>query len=462
MSVAEKIAQGGDERIRILDNGLNKYYIHPADYKGVFNRGSCTCNPLTEETFKLAEKTLQRFEDEGFASVRKQQEKELKDLINFGQEDRFEIFFAPSGSDLCYYPLLFSKLIDPEHPVHNILTCPEELGSGSLTASTGQYFFGINQFGEEVAKGSPIGEEYPVSVATFPARDTHGNIIDHRRSLLKEINEKQKEYTVIGNLVIGSKSGIYDNINIIPDAPSDMLWVIDMCQFRAARSLVHELIDLNAMVMITGSKFYQAPPFCGALLVPKDIIGRFSQYRPEDIEPFTKIFSSYDIPECLPELRGHFREYENEGLVLRWESAIHEIKAMSSYKTYTVLSGISKWNDFVVQQLQAHPDHFELMPDQDLTNKTIISFRMKDADGEYLDDVALREVYKDITLNEHPGFDDANRVIIGQPVKYTDRSFIRLALGAGDLRLLLDTDFDLAKDKRLVQLLKESLEKLYW
>lgn len=462
MSVAEKIAQGGDERIRILDNGLNKYYIHPADYKGVFNRGSCTCNPLTAETYQLAEKTLQRFQQEGFSAVRKQQEEELKDLINFGQEDRFEIFFAPSGSDLCYYPLLFSKLIDPQRPVHNILTCPEELGSGSLTASTGQYFFGINQFGEEVDKGAPIGEEYPVSVATFPARDTNGNIIDHRRSLLKEINDKQKDYTVIGNLVIGSKSGIYDNINIIPDAPGDMLWVIDMCQFRAARSLVHELIDLNAMVMITGSKFYQAPPFCGALLVPKDITARFNYYRREDIEPFTNIFSKYDIPECLSELRNHFREYENEGLVLRWESAIHEIKAMSSYKTYTVLSGISKWNDFVVNQLQQYPAHFELMPDQDLTNKTIISFRMKNAEGQYLDDTALREVYKDITLNQHDGFGEATRVIIGQPVKYTDRSFIRLALGAGDLRLLLDTDFDLAKDERLVALIKESLEKLYW
>lgn len=462
MSVSAIIAQGGDERIRILDNGLNKYYIHPADYKGVFNRGSCTCNPLTEETYNLAEQTLHRFDKEGFASVRSEQEKELKDLINFGQEDRFEIFYAPSGSDLCYYPLLFSKLIHPDRPVHNILTCPEELGSGSLTASRGEYFFGISQFGDSVAKGAPIGEEYPVSVSTFPARDTDGKIIDHRRSLLQEINEKKRDFTVIGNLVIGSKSGIYDNVNIIPDSPSEMLWVIDMCQFRAARSLVHELIDLNAMVMITGSKFYQAPPFCGALLVPKEITERFQHYREEDIAPFTKIFSKYDIPESLPALRNHFKEYENEGLVLRWAAAIHEIKAMSAFKTYTVLSGISKWNDFVVTALQAYPEHFELMPDQDLTNKTIISFRMKDRSGEFLDDDALREVYKLITLNTHEGFGEATRVIIGQPVKYTDRSFIRLALGASDLRHLFETDFDLAKDERLVELITESLEKLYW
>lgn len=462
MNVAEIIAQGGDERIRILDNGLNKYFIHPGDYKGVFNRGSCTCNPLTEETYALAERTLQRFTDEGFAAVRKEQEQELKDLINFGQEDRFEIFYAPSGSDLCYYPLLFSKLIDPSRPVHNILTCPEELGSGSLTASRGEYFFGISQFGEEVEKGNPIGADYPVSVSTYPARDTAGKIIDHRRALLQEIKEKRQDYTVIGNLVIGSKSGIYDNVNIIPDAPGDTLWVIDMCQFRTARSLVHELIELNAMVMITGSKFYQAPPFCGALLVPKDIVERFQYFREEDIAPFTRIFSRHDIPECLPELRKHFREYENQGLVLRWAAAIHEIKAMSSYKTYTVLSGISKWNEFVVNALQSFPDHFELMPDQDLTNKTIISFRMKDSTGEFLDDDALREVYKLITLQEHEGFGEATRIIIGQPVKYTDRSFIRLALGASDLRHLFDTDFDLKKDQLLVELIKASLEQLYW
>lgn len=462
MKVADIIAEGGDERIRILDNGLNKYYIHPARYEGVFNRGSCTCNPLTEETYALSEQTLKRFEEEGFDAVRKQQEKELKELINFGQEDRFEIFYAPSGSDLCYYPLLFSKLIHPERPVHNILTCPEELGSGSLTASTGEYFFSINQFGEKVDKNAPIGPDYPVSVSTYPARDDRGNIIDHRKALLQEINAKKEDYAVIGNLVIGSKSGIYDNVNIIPDATSDMLWVIDMCQFRAARSLVHELIDLNCMVMITGSKFYQAPPFCGALLVPHDIIQRFRHYNAVDIEPFTKIFSQHDIPASLPQLRSHFDAYENKGLVLRWEAAIHEIKAMSGYKTYTALSGISKWNDFIVEQLKKYPQHFELMPDQDLTNKTIVSFRMKDKEGTFLDDEALREVYKDITLGTHDGFGTANKVIIGQPVKYTDRSFIRLALGASDLRHLLDTDFDLQYDERLVDLLKTALEKRYW
>lgn len=462
MPLEELIATGGDERIRIKDDGLNKYFVHPCHYKGVLNRGSCTVNLLTEETEKVARDTLHNIQEVGFESVRRQQAKELKELINFGEDDRFEIFFAPSGSDLCYLPLMLARLIHPSKNICNIITCPEELGSGSLTASSGKYFFSVNQFGEKVEKGGDIESGFPINVKTFPARDTDGSIIDHRLNILKEIQNNYQEYTVIGNLVIGSKSGIYDNINIIPSAPADMLWVVDMCQFRTARSLVHELIDLNAMVMITGSKFYQAPPFCGALLVPRNIIARIHNISQKVIQPFTTIFSKYDIPESLPKLRNHFRDYENIGLLLRWQAALHEMGLMTEYKSYALLSGISKWNDFIVTSISNLPEYFELMPDQDLTNKTIISFRLKHRAGDFLVDSELREVYRTIILSTHKELNGYNKVIIGQPVKYAERSFLRLALGAHDLHKLFESDFDLTNDERIIHIIINTLKEIYW
>lgn len=79
--------------------------------------------------------------------LKKQQTAQLKSLINEDDKDIFDIFYAPSGSDLCYFPLIFSKLLYPDKDICNLVTCPEELGSGSRLASQGKYYFDLNQYG---------------------------------------------------------------------------------------------------------------------------------------------------------------------------------------------------------------------------------------------------------------------------------------------------------------------------
>lgn len=463
MKVEDVIATGGDERIELRENGLNKYFVNPVQYKGVFNRGSCTCNVLTDGGYEAAQKILDRLDTESYDALRRDQEKRFRELIEFGDGDRFQIFYSPSGSDLSYYPILFARLIHPDKDIYSVLTAPEELGTGSIVAMAGKFFAEKNQFGDAIPTGELVDPAIKITQKSFSARDDNGHIIDHRNAILKELKKVHKDHAVLSNLVIGSKSGIYDNVAIVPSAPDGVMWVVDMCQFRATKSLVHELIDLNCMVQITGSKFYGGPPFCGAILIPNDIIAQVKYWDPEIIKPFARIFSKYDMPASLPELRNQFPEYNNYGLLARWEVAMSEIEKLSVYKTYSVLSSISKWNEFVMGQLIENNQYFEPMPDQDITNKTIISFRCKHQDGRFLSDEELRHLHKTLTLGKFDGFGNGvDRVIIGQPVKYRDRSFIRIALGSSDLRWLMNNDFDFYNDKRLVQVIIATLKELYW
>jgi hypothetical protein len=458
----EIITSGGDERIKVNEEGLNKYFIDPSKYDGVFNRGSCTCNTLTDIGKEAVKKLLGRLKKNSFEKEILNHHRTLKKLINYKGEDKFYIFFAPSGSDLSYIPLMIARLLHPDKEIYSVVTCPEELGTGSLIALSGKYHFATNQFGEQVEKGAPISSSLKINIKTFPARDENGNIVDHKHGILDTINNNVDKYAVIGNLVIGSKSGIYDNVNIIPDASDKALWVVDLCQLRSAKSLIAELLDLNCMIMITGSKFYQSPPFCGAMLVPKSILDRIENIDKEVLTPFRSVFSKYDMPPEFPEIHNAFRTSENVGLLTRWEAAIAEIKVAAKDSTFRMLSGIHKWNSYIIDKLNAYPDIFDLMPNQELTNKTIISFRVKNKAGEYLNDEELRELYRTIVIGVHTGFTKYNKIIIGQPVKYIDRSFIRLALGSNDLRKLMDNNFDMRDDDRLVEIIKETVIQLFW
>ena len=50
------------------------------------------------------------------------------------------IFLTPSGSDAEYIPLLIAKLFNKGKDVLNIVTCNEEVGSGTLNAAGGRFF----------------------------------------------------------------------------------------------------------------------------------------------------------------------------------------------------------------------------------------------------------------------------------------------------------------------------------
>jgi hypothetical protein len=108
-----------------------------------------------------------------------------------------------------------------------------------------------------------------------------------------------------------------------------------------------------------------------------------------------------------------------------------------------------EWNQFV-NGLIDESDSLELMPDQELTSSTIISFRVKNRQGQYLSHEQLRDFYASLCSQEHEGFSRYRKVLIGQPVKYGDKSFIRLAIGANSIRQFIEGTMTFDDDRHLV------------
>ncbi len=457
VSLADLIVSGGDDRLDLGTPGTNRYHVCPTDYHSVFNRASCTCSPFTQAGYESACRLYDRLDESVFDEVRADHTRQIKRLINYAGEDRFHVFYAPSGSDLCYYPLLFSTLIHPDRGIYNVVTCPEELGSGSNTAYAGKFYFDRNQQGRSVSRDSRISDRLMIENRSFAARSADGKIINHWQEILDIIHQKYLTHSVNANLVIGSKSGIENNITIASQTPEDVLWTIDLCQFRASRVLINGLIGMNCLVMLTGSKFYQSPPFCAVLLVPRTISSRFGPPAPDLVEPFAAIFSRFDVPEDFAELRAHLPDFRNYGLLLRWQAALAEMTAMADLDLHTVNDVIQRWNEFVVTQL-GQADSFQLMPDHQITNKTIVSFRVKRGNGDFLSHDELSWLYNTICQRRDLDFGQYDRVLFGQPVRYGDKSFIRIALGSSDVRRFVESGTDFENDRKLIQLIESVIE----
>ena len=455
------LIQGCDERVHINpQTQRNKYHLNPIESVGLLQRGSCTANVLTPSGTKVAKEFLQKYEALSYESLLQSQSQRIRELVQSEFKDPFDIFFAPSGSDLVYYPLLFQRLLNPDKPVLNIVSCPQELGSGSLLASEGKFYGQCNQFGEALTPSAVIDETHHIQVKHLTARSPKGTILD-RTFGFKEAIAEHPEAAVVASLVLGSKSGIKDDLKVI-EPNSDTMWVVDLCQFRVDHTLIHELLEKGVLVMLTGSKFFQAPPFCAAMLVPRTWCARLQEVKDASaIQAYAKLFSAYDIPWYMSELRQQFPFRENKGLRLRWEIALSEMEAYSAWSFEETEEIINCWSEGLMDYIEQSTS-FKLMPDHLKTNPSIISFQVW-VNQQALTHEQLKILFKEVCTAQHQGFSPGiNRVFFGQPVSYGSQSFIRLAIGSNSIRRFLELGtIDLSDDLRLVDVIENFAQRIF-
>ena len=454
------LTSGCDERIFLRpETDANKYHLNPLKYEGLFHRGSCTCGTLTPSGHRSAMAFLEIYEEARHAEYVKNQAKRLQALLRQDERDEFHVFFGPSGSDMMYLPLLFQSILHPGEEIINIVSCPEELGSGSKAAAEGAYYAEWNQFGERIPMGEQVTEGIRSRVHYLDARASTGHIVD-RKQAIRDLIADNPGKPLIGNLVFGSKSGIKDDLDIVDEFKEGVMWVVDMCQFRTDRTLIHELIGKGVMLMVTGSKFYQAPPFCGALLVPKNWTRALAAKDGAVAAGLEALFTSYDIPPALPQVRSQLRDFKNLGLLLRWEIALQEMEAYMAYSQEEANGLIRRWNQVVTGRL-AQSDAFRLMPNMELTNDSIVSFMVL-VEGKPLNHLELKKLFDYLVLNTHEGLRDYNRIFLGQPVQYGEKSFIRLAIGSHSVRKqLAKNQFDPTNDLQIIALIERAVEKVF-
>jgi hypothetical protein len=453
--IIELLLSGTDERTTLNDRGLSNYGIDFAD-ESLTNRGSCTCNLISNKHIDyIAEKIEGLRSKQDWVSLVNEVQDGVKIEISGTTNTNYEVFFGPSGTDVVYFPLLFTREIFPEKKILNIITCIQELGSGTVNAGQGRYFSGTNQFGQEIPKGGTIIDQDFVETKYLSARCSKGTIEDPKNQL-RELIQSNPDKNIIVSLVIGSKSGIEDNLSWIDELDAEnVLWNVDMCQFRHSSVIIEKLTTKGVSVMITGSKFYQAPPFCGAILIPETWMKRIEHIdKLKHFDLFNQVFSKYDLPLALRE-KTNLSEEINKGGALRWLVTLKSIYALRSIGQENITKVITNWNKFVNEELSKY-DEFILMPDQAKTNPSIISFQVKGKRGR-LNHQEMRSLFFSMVEEDQKGL-PTKRVFIGQPVAYGDKSFLRLAIGADNIVNIFNRGGDSFEiEKRIIAIIKEKL-----
>lgn len=341
-----------------------------------------------------------------------------------------------------------------------------------LVAANGDYFsthaalYGRLSDGVTKLKGFDTENLEEISI---PARERSGEVLD-ASSIAKEIAEKQPDAYPIYHGVFGGKTGLRDSeMPASADAGSTSLGVVDACQGRFSLEELHSWLEQDSIVLFTGSKFYQAPPFCGAIFIPKNIAenlrnspppGPVEMYGRDSIGGF---LSDKEVSPCFenwkPLLRGPDGDANNVGLALRWEAGLEGMEKLAKTPNAMQVEAVNEWAANVTKMVQDHPDQLDAW----CVERSIVSIRIKkDDESGWLSMSELRDVYrymsKDVSsaISQLPPEEKealSTRCFIGQPVDVADsHAILRIALGAESLSNYLENPSStLHEDKMAVR-----------
>lgn len=319
------LIEGGDARIALNPDGMNRYGCPPFPDPELVALGSSTASGISTAGFAAADRLrselLRAMRTESAADIYTRElnrvRQELNRLCGISALPGIETIVAASGTDA---HLFVAQLVSGDAmPVLAIMVEAAESGSGVPAALAG------------LRPG-----EGRIEVATVPIRLADGTPrqaaeVDAEFEMLvgKALANGQRVLLVLTD---ASKTGI---IAPSPDCAlrlhrnfPDMLDVlVDACQFRIAPATLCAYLEQNFMVALTGSKFVSGPPFSGALLVPAQLANRFR------MRPFPVALSGSSFRADWPSgwnIETSLTNSANFGLLLRWEAALEELRAFRS------------------------------------------------------------------------------------------------------------------------------------
>lgn len=446
------LTEGGDDRLVLNAKGVNKYHCRPEPIKDSLFRGSCTCNIPTEKAYGAAEAAFQAIERQEVTvgDVMEGVRSRIKTLYNVPPGT--EVFLCPSGSDAEYIPLLIAKTLNKGRKVVNVVTCDAEVGSGTLDAAGGCYFSDVVPLPDAATEGMKLNKQpleglaEDVETVAIPARDkSKGDVFDATDRVQEVVDRCAADKSVpIVHCVQGSKTGIFEPYPAtnFGDMVStrDAFIVVDACQGRFKEEWLEEYLRKNAIVLITGSKFFRGPPFSGAVLVPGSIMERLIMTDVDMPAGLQRFLTANDVPPALADWRNGLKDVDNLGLALRWVAALEEMEPYLELPGSVRDSAISTWHAALVEMLGQHQGALEHMENMDCP--TIVSVRLKRKNGGYLTVAESKKVFEWMTQDLSGKLDSpvaARRCYIGQPVSLTsDECVVRVAAGSDAICLMCD------------------------
>jgi len=478
-AVKQHLTEGGDERLHLSpQTGGNKYFCPPHPVPNMITRGSCTCSPPSQHAFDAACRLLNDIWncdvsfDEACDDVR------VRISTALGIETPHHVILHPSGTDSEYTPLLIgankAKALGCTGIV-NLVVGAGEVGSNTPQAAGGRHFSKYMPTGGTDSTASLL-DDFPegASVLQLRARRPDGSLVPcFDESVLSEIREASKSMErpfFIMHAVDGSKLGSHittrELVRKVQAEHGDrVLVVLDACQARTEREELDWYLSHGAVILITASKFYGAPGFCAAALVPDSVS---SQLKDGAVVPvgLGDYLTQSEVPDTLAAFRaGLPSEPKNIGLLLRWTCGVAEMERLAQVGP-DALDAIHRWVLAVGELIGQRDPYLELLsvkgeeqPSQLGGVNSILSFKLLVEDEwRPLETAPLRKIHQWLTADVSallPG--DATeaerrtaslKCFIGQPVDLGDFAILRMAMGAG-------LASDLGSEKRTLETVLE-------
>ncbi|WP_207001551.1 hypothetical protein [Trinickia mobilis] len=337
------LLQGGDSRLACNPvSGRNMYGCQPfpeaADY---ITFASSTATSISEKAYAAVEHCRRRLLSRTIAgdlprAIEQEFEAVRDELIRFLglTHGRIDVALSPSGTDSHLQAFQIARMKAGSRPVFSIVAAPNETGSGVALAVTGRHFANYTALDCSVSRGAAIDElgGDDVTLASVQIRDAAARPLS-ADSFVEAVTPLITQAHHAGRFVLlqvpdVSKTGIATPgprklRKLVEAFPDNLLVVVDACQMRVANDVVAEYIDLGALVCVTASKFFTAPPFAGALLIP--CAHASGDRAPTRLASGCRAyFAMTDWPTSWT-AAASLPVSVNLGVLLRWRAGLHEM-----------------------------------------------------------------------------------------------------------------------------------------
>ncbi|KAK0749116.1 hypothetical protein B0T18DRAFT_487103 [Schizothecium vesticola] len=480
-AVARHLTEGGDERLHVSTSG-NKYYCSPRPVPDAVIRGTCTCSPPSRNSFNAACARLDAIWngvesfDEAFDDIRRRISAALS------LRTRHHIILHPSGTDAEYTPLLIATLAAKSlscSGVINIVVGVGEVGSNTPHAAGGNHF---SEF-VPICKGSSGKTPTPSTLVRDDSSLPDGTTVLELKARLPDGSLLPGFDTLVANAIIGADnpspntssgakpffilhavdgSKLGNRITsrkLVTDIQSRLgnrvLVVLDACQGRTESDELDWYLSRGAVVLMTASKFYSAPGFCGMAVVPDIVAGGLKGDGIKGMEVVVPegLGDYLTQPQVPKELAG-FRaalpaKPVNVGLFLRWACGVMEMERFARAGG-AAREGIRRWVLGARELMAREYEWLELMPEVSGEGghasqlggvNSILAFKLLDGGGRVpLKTAALKQIHRWLTtdvaalLPDEATEEERNTAklncFIGQPVDLGDFAVLRFAIGA--------------------------------
>lgn len=463
------LISGGDERLKVNQKGYNQYFSSPYPQPMQISRSSCTSSTIKTSEFNRLSELMTEIKDGriSFQQAMMNVHDRIRNILKVN--DTISIITVPSGTDIEYAAIMTAKAyFGINKDLLNIITGEEEIGSKSAIAANGRLFSDKAPTGRMFEADTPLEGIGKVDVVKISLRDPNTKKpLDQKKWWVNRIEKLLKKSNTITLLHIFESSKLGYRIDLMGEIEDliahhakRLLIVIDACQSRTDIRRIRQYLRLGCMVMITGSKFEQSPPFCGALIVPSKITSRLNGEPLKQLPSYLKhLISDYDISGPIKNLfDGHLQNWMNIGLMLRWTVGLDNWEKYRKNDEETRTIYIKKWVEGVISEIGKYKNlklfgGGEYQPGSVGDTNTIISIQMLH-DGRPLNIDWAKRVYrymaKDITdIIPETLIDNkiqrsilSTSYIIGQPVDLNKFAVVRIALGARLVSRMVDTNLE--------------------